>query len=121
MAITTRTSGTVTIVKLEGKVTADRGVREFADTIRSLVADGHARIVVNCIDLPDADDAWIEEMGKAYASAHAQGGTVKIVWNLKVGWGSLAGVTKLLTIFETFDTEAAAIASFGKDKARGMA
>ena len=117
MAITTRTSGTVTIVELRGKMTADRGVAQFAETIRGLLDNGQTRIVVNCEDVPYLDSAGSGELVKAYIAVSRRGGAIKLM-HLRTGfWGGLLTITRLLTIFDTFDDEAKAIASFGGDEA----
>ena len=56
-------------------------------------------------------------MIKAY-KAHSHRATVRSVWDLKVGRGDFAGVRKLLTLVETFEGEAQAIAGFGGDQAQ---
>jgi hypothetical protein len=117
MEITTRTSGDVTIVALRGAFTADHGVPEFAETMRRLIEEGRTRFVVNCNDQYSAEDAWIDAMVRAVGAAHARGGAVRIAWKSKIGWGSLVSVTKLLAVFDTYATEAEAIARFGGDKA----
>jgi anti-anti-sigma factor len=118
MAITTRMSGTVTIVQLQGMMTADHGVREFGDRIRTLLENGHTHIVVNCADVPHFDSAGLSEFVKAYTAVSLRGGAIKILHLRKGFWvWSLMAITKLLPIFETYDDEAAAIASFGGDKA----
>ncbi len=117
MEITTRMSGTVTVVELAGKLSADRGVAEFAETIRGLLDNGQTRIVVNCEDVPYFDSAGIGELVKAYIAVSRRGGTIKLMHLRKGFWGGLLAITKLLTIFDTFDDEAQAIASFGGDTA----
>jgi anti-anti-sigma regulatory factor len=116
MAITTRTSGTVTIVKLEGKLTADDGVAEFGETIRTLLENGSKQIVLNC-DWVYVDGAGIHEIVKTDAEAKHHGAAIKVTLSRQTGCPVCSGVIKILTIFETFDDEAEAIASFGGEKA----
>jgi anti-anti-sigma factor len=118
MDITTRTSATVTIVRLQGEMTAEHGMRGFGDTIRTSLEDGHTRLVVDCTELPYFDSAGISEFVQAYKLAGARGGTVKIIMPLRPigGWGGMMIVTKVLTIFDCFRTEAEAVASFSGDR-----
>ena len=118
MEITTRMSGDITVVSLRGAFTADHGVPEFAETMRRLIEDGHLRIVVNCQAMSQAADAWLTEMVRVDTVAARNGVSIKISSIPKrVGFFDLVLVTKLLTLFETYDTDADAIASFGGNKA----
>ena len=111
MAITTRTSGTATIVKLDGVLMADRGVPEFAETIGRLLETGHPQIVLNW-DLLYADGAGVDEIVKAYSKAIRLGATIKLVMPLRIGWADLPTITKLLTLFNAYEDEATAISRY---------
>jgi anti-anti-sigma factor len=100
-------------------MTTGHGVREFGDTIQTLLKHGNTRLVVDCTGLPYFDSAGISAFVQAYKLAGDKGGVVKIIMPQRPlgGWGGLMVVTKVLTIFDCFRTEAEAIASFGGDKA----
>jgi anti-anti-sigma regulatory factor len=116
MPITTRTSGNITVVNLERKLTADDWVVEFDDMLRTLIETGQNRVVVNCVSLGYLDSAENDGFVKACRLAQAHGATIKIM--LPRGrWGGMTGQVILTALFEEYDTEAAAIASFGGDKA----
>jgi anti-anti-sigma regulatory factor len=114
MAITTRSSGTVTVVKLDGKLTSDDGATEFGDTVRTLLENGRRQILLN-YDLVYVDSAGMAEFKKAYFVASGQGATIKIVVPKRVGQLGLINGAMLLTLFDSYDDEAQAIASFGGD------
>ncbi len=63
------------------------------------------------------DDAGLGEFVKTYALVQRRGGTIRLLNLTKRFTFGLLAVTKLITIFDTFDDEAEAIASFGGDKA----
>jgi anti-anti-sigma regulatory factor len=115
MDITTRTSGTVAVVKLSGLLTAEDGATELGGTLRALIENGHTQIVLNC----DAfmQDAVMSEIVRAYTAVQRRGGAIKVTLGKKIGAPGLLRTTQFLTVFETYDDEAQAIASFGGDKA----
>ncbi len=116
MEVTTRTSGDVTIVERRGKMTAERGVAQFAETIHGLLDNGQTRIVLD-MDASYIDDAGINEIIIAHKAVQGHGGTIKLLSPFRRIGPGLTVICKLLIIFETFDDEAKAIASFGGDKA----
>ena len=118
LEITTRTIGDVTVVALHGVFTADHGVREFAETMRRLIENGHARIVVNCQAMSQAADAWLTEMVRAYTVAARDGADLhqdyvraQADWVLRLAIGYARDHLRDLR-----RDEAAAIASFGGEK-----
>ncbi len=116
IAISQRRDGGVTILDLEGRLTLDQGVREFRNTIRTLLERGDTRILLN-YNLVYIDSAGLAEMLNAYVTARNHGGGIKIA-NLNRRTGpSLAVIKTLLAIFENYDDEARALASFRADHA----
>ncbi len=111
-----RRCGSVTIVKLDGFLTADRGVPEFVETIGRLLESGHTQVVLNW-DLLYADGAGVHEIVKVYGTAIRLGATTKLVVPQRIGWADLMTITKLLALFGAYEDEATAIAAFGSDKA----
>jgi len=117
MEITTHMNGDVAVVALQGPSTVDDRATEFRDTIRTLIDKGQTQIVVKCLELPLLDSAAIGEFVQAYKLAQAHGGVIKLVLSGSRCCPFCSGLFKLLTVFDTYDTEAEAIASFGYDKA----
>jgi hypothetical protein len=115
MPITTRTSGTVTVVKLSGLLTADDGATELRDTLHTLIENGHIQIVLNCDTF--IPDTVMTEIVRAYAAVRRREGTIKVTLGRRIGAPGLLRTTQFLTIFEPYDDEEQAIASFGADKA----
>jgi anti-sigma B factor antagonist len=112
MNITTREAGPVTVIALQGKMTADESNGKVKDLITNLVQQGRKQIVVNLEGLSFIDSGGLGELVGSYASANRAGGSVKLA-NMTKKIKDVLIVTKLATVFDTYDSEAEAIKSFG--------
>lgn len=112
MTITERAVGGVQILDVEGPITggADSALR-LADKVRSLLQQGDKRLVVNLARVAYMDSAGLGELVQAYTTAARQGGSVKLL-NVTNRLHDLLLITKLVTVFEVFDSEVAAVTSF---------
>jgi anti-sigma B factor antagonist len=111
MQIEQRTVGSVMILDLKGKVTLGEGDEVLKDKINSLILQGHKRMLLNLADVPYIDSAGLGEIVRTYTTVSRQGGQLKLV-NLTKRITDLLMITKLLTVFETFDNEQEALKSF---------
>ena len=111
MEIVERTVNDVTVLDLKGKMTLGEGDELLKDKVNSLVNQGHKKIVLNLADVPYIDSAGLGEVVRTYTTVSRQGGSLKLL-NLTKRITDLLAITKLLTVFETFDTEGEAIKSF---------
>src|SRR3990172_12836539 len=111
MHIEERVVGDVTILDLKGKIPLGEGDEALKDKINSLVLQDRRRILLNLGDVPYIDSAGLGEIVRTYTTVSRQGGQLKLV-NLTKRITDLLSITKLLTVFETFDTEAEALQSF---------
>ena len=111
MQIEERVVGNVTILDLKGKITLGEGDEALKDKINSLILQGHKRMLLNLADVPYIDSAGLGEIVRTYTTVSRQGGQLKLV-NLTKRITDLLSITKLLTVFETFDSESEAIKSF---------
>jgi anti-sigma B factor antagonist len=111
MQIDERVVGDVTILDLKGKITLGEGDEALKDKINSLVLQNRRRILLNFADVPYIDSAGLGEIVRTYTSVSRQGGQLKLV-NLTKRITDLLSITKLLTVFETFDSEADALKTF---------
>jgi anti-sigma B factor antagonist len=111
MQIEERVVGDVTILDLKGKITLGDGDEALKAKINQLTADNRRRILLNLADVPYIDSAGLGEVVRTYTTVSRQGGQLKLV-NLTKRITDLLSITKLLTVFETFDSEGEALQSF---------
>ncbi|MGH9140382.1 MAG: STAS domain-containing protein [Vicinamibacterales bacterium] len=111
MQIEERIVGDVVVLDLKGKITLGEGDELLKDKVNSLVNQGHRKIVLNLADVPYIDSAGLGEVVRTYTTVSRQGGSLKLL-NLTKRITDLLSITKLLTVFETFDSENEAVRSF---------
>jgi anti-sigma B factor antagonist len=115
MQIDERSAGDVIVLDLKGKMTLGEGDELLKDKINSLVHQGHRKIVLNLDQVPYIDSAGLGEIVRTYTTISRQGGSLKLL-NLTKRITDLLSITKLLTVFETYDNEADAVRSFSSAK-----
>jgi anti-sigma B factor antagonist len=106
-----RKAGDVTILDLSGKITIGEGSVQLRESVRTLLEAGNKKILLNLGDVSYVDSSGIGELVSSYTTTNNQGGQLKLL-NLTKKIQDLLMITKLLTVFETFDKEADAVASF---------
>ena len=111
LKLTTRQVGDVTIVDAAGRITLGEGSSAFRDTIKELVNKGQKKILVNLGEVTYIDSSGIGELVSGYTTVSNAGGQLKLL-NLTKRVHDLLQITKLYTVFEVFDDEAKALASF---------
>ena len=111
MQIEERGVGDVVVLDLKGKITLGEGDELLKDKVNSLVNQGHKKIVLNLAGVPYIDSAGLREVVRTYTTVSRQGGSLKLL-NLTKRIEDLLSITKLLTVFETYDNEADAVRSF---------
>jgi anti-sigma B factor antagonist len=111
MKIEKRKKGDVVVLDLKGKILIGEGIDVLRDAINSTVSENETRVLLNFAEVPYLDSTGLGEVVRSYTSIKKTGGTVKIV-NLTNKVKDLLSVTKLLTVFDTFEDEDKAIASF---------
>jgi len=110
MTIDSRTSDGVTILDLHGKITIEV-TAQVRNTIADLLEAGRRDILLNLGDVSFMDSSGIGELVRSYHSVGREGGQVKLL-NLTKKIQELLAITKLLTIFDCYNDEAEAVASF---------
>jgi anti-sigma B factor antagonist len=111
MQIEERAVGDVVILDLKGKITLGEGDELLKDKVNSLVNQGHRKILLNLGGVPYIDSAGLGEVVRTYTTVSRQGGSLKLL-NLTKRITDLLSITKLLTVFETFESENEAVQSF---------
>ncbi len=111
MQIHEREINDVTVLDIHGKLTLGEGDELLRDKINSLVHQGRKKIVLNLAEVPYIDSAGLGEIVRTYTTVSRQGGSLKLL-NLTKRIQDLLSITKLLTVFETFESEQEAVKSF---------
>ena len=111
MQIEERAVGDVIVLDLKGKVTLGEGDELLKDKVNSMVNQGHKKIILNLADVPYIDSAGLGEIVRTYTTVSRQGGSLKLL-GLTKRITDLLSITKLLTVFETYDQENEAVRSF---------
>lgn len=109
--LSSRQVGDVTVIDAAGRITLGEGSSTFRDTIKDLTAKGHKKVLLNLGDVSYIDSSGIGELVSGFTTVANSGGSLKLL-NLTKRIQDLLQITKLYTVFEVFDDEAAALASF---------
>ncbi|HKG20787.1 MAG TPA: STAS domain-containing protein [Blastocatellia bacterium] len=106
-----RAAGDVTVLDLSGRITIGDGSVQLREAVRKLLDDGKKRILLNLGDVSYVDSSGIGELVSSYTTTNNNGGELKLL-NLTKKIQDLLMITKLLTVFETFDEESKAVSSY---------
>jgi len=106
-----RQAGDVTILDLDGEVRIGDSATALRSSIRELVAGGSQKILLNLGGVKYIDSSGIGELIANYTTVGRTGGQLKLL-NLTEKVQDLLVITKLLTVFDVYDNEADALASF---------
>jgi anti-sigma B factor antagonist len=111
LAIASREVDGVTVLDLSGRITLGEGSVQLRDAVRNLLGKGQKNILLNMGDVNYIDSSGLGEMVSAYTTVKNQGAALKLL-KLTKKVHDLLQLTKLYTVFDIYDDEAAAIASF---------
>jgi anti-sigma B factor antagonist len=111
MQISERQSGSVTILDLSGKITLGEDGTLLKDKLQSLLHQGKKSILVNLGQVQYVDSAGLGALVSAYTTVTREGGSLKLV-NVTKKLQDLLSITKLLTVFDTYDSEDEAVRSY---------
>ena len=106
-----RPAGDVTILDLSGKITIGEGSVQLREAVRNLLDQNKKKILLNLGDVSYVDSSGIGELVSSYTTTNNAGGQLKLL-NLTKKIKDLLMITKLLTVFQTYDNEAEAVASY---------
>ena len=101
----------VAVVDMSGRITLGEGSVVLRDTIRDLVGKGQKKILLNLGDVTYIDSSGIGELVSAFTAVRREGGELKLL-NLTKKVHDLLQITKLYTVFDVFEDEAAAVRSY---------
>ena len=112
MQIEQRIVDNVAIIKVNGDITLNKGGDVLLkDKVQSLLHQGYTNLLIDLSSVSYVDSAGLGELVQTYVTAKNKGGRLRLL-NPTKRLKDLLVVTKLLTVFESFDNEAAALASF---------
>jgi anti-sigma B factor antagonist len=109
--LTTRQVGDVTVVDAVGRITLGEGSSLLREDLRQMIGKGQKKILLNLAEVSYIDSSGIGELVSGFTTVTNQGGELKLL-NLTKRVHDLLQITKLYTVFEVFDDEAAAVRSF---------
>jgi len=109
--LNTRQVGDVTVMDVAGRITLGEGSSAMRDALREMVTKGQKKILLNLADVSYIDSSGIGELVSGFTTVANAGGQLKML-NLNKRVKDLLQITKLYTVFDVHDDEAAAIRSF---------
>lgn len=110
--VATREVDGVTILDLGGRITlGDTSSGKLRETVREILGSGTKKILVNLGNVSYIDSSGLGELVSTYTTASNQGASVKLL-NVQKKVQDLLQITKLYTVFDSFDNEADAVLSF---------
>jgi anti-sigma B factor antagonist len=112
MEITKRKVGDVTIFDLEGKLTIGRGDVVLRDTLLEEFTGGGKAVLINLQDVKTIDSSGLGELIRCKVTSTSNDAEVKLL-NVNLKARKLLTMAQLVGVFEMFDDEAMAVASFG--------
>jgi anti-sigma B factor antagonist len=113
MTVSERSVDGVTILDISGQVTLNDGADQIRDKVRSILQEGKKYLLINLSKVSYMDSAGLGELVQAYSTTSKQGGALKLLSPTK-RLQDLLVITKLSTVFDSFNNEEAAVASFKK-------
>jgi len=111
MQIVERRVGHVVILDLHGKIPGGEGEKVIREAVNRVVDSGAVNILVNCADVSFLDSSVVGEIVRAHTTVSRTGGKLKLL-NVPARIRSLLSMTRLLGIFEIYESEDEAVRSF---------
>lgn len=106
-----RQADSVTVLDMQGRITIGEGSVALRNAIRKLLEEGKKNILLNLSGVSYVDSSGIGELVSSFTSVNKEGGKLKLL-NLTQKIQDLLAITKLLTVFDTFEAEQEAVDSY---------
>lgn len=116
LKIQMRQAGGAMILDLDGRITLGEGSGALRDAVQSTLAGGQKSIILNMGNVSYVDSAGLGELVGGFTTVANQGGELKLM-NVQKKMKDLMQITKLYTVFSTYENEADAVASFANKSA----
>ncbi len=104
--------GNITIFRLQGKLLIGEGDELLKEKIDEFVQNGRQKIILDLSGVPYMDTCGLAELVRSYTTIARSDGDLRLL-KISKRLQDLLSITKLLTVFQIFDDEEEAIASFG--------
>ena len=115
LKINVRETADATILDMSGRISLGEALGESRDSIREALAGDQKNILLNLAEVSYIDSSGLGQLISSYATVASRGGQMKLL-NLQKRVNDLMQITKLVTVFETYSNEEAALKSFAKKK-----
>lgn len=103
----------VAVEAMDGRIVLGEESTALREKVKSLLGSGQKKIVLDMANVSYIDSSGLGALVASHTSARSQGANLKLC-NLGTKFQEILQVTKLVTVFEVYPSEAAAISSFGK-------
>jgi len=113
LKMTNREVDGVSVVALDGRIVLGEESNALREKVKGLIAAGKKKIVLNMDNITFIDSAGLGTLVAAHHSAKSQGAGLRLC-HLGSKFQEVLQITKLMTVFDVFNTEAEAVASFSK-------
>lgn len=111
LKLTTRNLDGVTVVEATGRIILGHETNDLRESLKGLLANGATKIVINLANVDFIDSSGLGALVGLYSTANSRGAKIKLAAITK-RFHELLMITKLLTVFDVYDDETAAVASF---------
>ena len=113
MKLSTRKMNDVVVIDVDGKILLGDGDAEIKEAVDNLLEQGNKKILLNLGKVPYMDSAGLGELIRCFTALRKSGGHLKLLSpNPRIK--DLLNITKLLNVFDSYDNEQTAIASFSE-------
>jgi len=106
-----RQAGDITVLNMDGRITIGESSVSLRSTVRRLLEEGKKNILLNLAGVGYIDSSGIGELVSSYTAINKEGGQLKLL-SLTQKLQDLLTITKLLTVFDAYDSEAEALSNF---------
>jgi anti-sigma B factor antagonist len=106
-----RQAGDITVLDMDGRITIGEGSIALRSAIRRLIEEGKKKILLNLAGVGYIDSSGIGELVSSYTTINKAEGQLKLL-SLTQKLQDLLTITKLLTVFDVYDNESEALASY---------
>ena len=110
--VSQRKSDDVTVLDVSGRIVLGEQTKDLQQTLRDLAAGGEKKLLLNLAEVTYVDSAGLGALVRSHTAVTEQEGHLKLL-NVPAKVQTLLKITKLNSLFESFDDEASAIKSFG--------